>query len=572
MKFLELIFINIKKTRNMRLLKCATLIMAVFFNLRFVSGQGQCVTPSLTLPTYSSTLNCSGSYLDYSVNPSSPQDEPIITIRVNIHVIENSNHTGNFLNNAATINFLSGLFAADNTISPHTMNFTPYGHVEQATWTINLGGGPVPFISDTRIRFRLTGIYFHTDDIGWNYNNNSSCGDYCFTNWGINKYQDINIFFFNYTGPAFGCGPRAGYINMGANWSSYDVNDVSNLWGIRTLLGHEMGHILGLSHTAFWDGITNCAISDDAFDDTPYPDNGHFNNCVPLNGTQTGCNVVSNNVMGYNQCKGYFSPKQIAAMRYYTSAHLKSYMDCPITPSTQYNITTTQVWNTEKILDGSLKITFGGNLTVDCKLFMPQNTTIEVESGGQLTIDGVLGSVCEGGWDGLIDVKPGGILRLSADAEVTLKGNGKILIEDDPTDPGKLIFEQGAEVYLDDFPSSIEINGNLEIANNATFEFKHHAFQHGYVKFGNTSQFPSRNITAGSSASINLVGSAINLTVLEIDQETFYAPASLVNFNISHGKVVFNAGSRLQADGYGTNINFTAARFTSNTPGVNNGH
>ncbi len=333
-----------------------------------------------------------------------------------------------------------------------------------------------------------------------------------------------------------------------------------------------MGHILGLSHTAFWDGITSCAISDDAFDDTPYPDNGHFNNCVPLNGTQTGCNVVSNNVMGYNQCKGYFSPKQIAAMRYYTSTHLKSYMDCPITPITQYNITTTQVWNTEKILDGSLKIALGGNLIVDCKLFMPQNITIEVESGGQLTIDGVLGSVCEGGWDGLIDVKSGGILRLSADAEVTLKGNGKIQIEDDPTNPGKLIFEQGAEVYLDDFTTSIEINGNLEIANNATFEFLYHSNNHGFVKFGNTTQFPSRNIIAGSSSSINLVGSSTNRTILVVDQETFYAPANLLNFNIAGGRVVFNANSRLQADGLATNISFDNVRFTSNTPGLNNAH
>lgn len=517
-----------------------------------------------------SSVPCVLNYMNYYESPTTMSNAPTISMRVNIHVMQKNDNSGSFVNNAATINYLSGLFAVDNTVCPHTMNFTPYGHVEPATWQIDVGGIPVPFVMDAKIRFILTGIYFHQDDVGWDQNNQSSCGNYCYSNYAVNPGTDLNIFFVNYSS-GFGCGPGS-YIIIGDRWDLEDVTDINNLWGIRTLLGHEIGHCLGLNHVGSWSG--RCSIADDLYDDTPHPDNRPvvYGNCPPLIGPQTGCTPVSNNVMGYNGCQGYFSPKQIAQMRQTIQNQQKSLVECQYNSSSNYSISTSTTWDASRIYDGNISINNNSTLTVNCSLYMPDGSTITVESGSELIVNGVITNLCSTGWDGVIDIKPGGILNLQSGAEITYKGNGKINIQDNISSPARLVFDQGAKVYLDGYNSSIEINGDLEIGNNANFAFQHHNIPHGYVKFGSTSIWPSKNVIAGTNSSINLIGSSTNHKVLEIAQETFYGPANLVNFNISGGTVVLHPNSRVQADGLSTAINFTNAKFTSNTPGVNNGH
>lgn len=362
-------------------------------------------------------------------------------------------------------------------------------------------------------------------------------------------------------------------------YHQHQTNRIDGDYATSTTLAHELGHNLDLIHTYTGGGTSaNCTTNslDPMYMEDIYglPAYGDCPHNVSWNDPISATNKIDNNMMGGNREAKHFTPKQIGIMhRALKFKNVRKYLkECYYDPLNPVVISSQENWDFDILNDADININSGASLEIQCHLSMPVGAKIIVNQNATLIVDGILTNNCDNGWSGTIEVKPGGILRLSADAEITLKGNGKILIEDDATNPGKLIFEQGAEVYLDDFTTSIEINGNLEIANNATFEFKHHSSHHGYVKFGNTSQFPSRNINAGSSASINLVGSSTNRTILEIDQETFYAPASLVNFNISGGKVVFNAGSRLQADGSATNINFDNVRFTSNTPGVNNGH
>ncbi len=284
--------------------------------------------------------------------------------------------------------------------------------------------------------------------------------------------------------------------------------------------------------------------------------------------------LVSNNLLGGFRDESYLSPLQIA--KCHRALALKNacryLVSCTYDSNNPWLITSNEDWDFDIKWDKDIFIQNNSVVNIQCKLSMPQTSKIVVEAGSILTIDGIISNTCDGGWDGTIEVKPGGILKLFAGADITFKGNGKILIDDDPTNPGKLVFEQNAKVYLDSYTSSIEINGDLEIGNNATFTFQHHNSQHGFIRFGNASHYPSRNITAGVSASINIVGSSSNQKVLQIDQETFYAPANLLNFNISNGKVVFNSNARMQADGLLTNINFNNVKFTSNIFGQNNGH
>lgn len=517
-----------------------------------------------------SSVPCVLNYMDYYESPTSVSNAPTITMRVNIHVMQKNDGSGSFVDDVATRAYLSGLFAVDNTVCPHTCNFTPYGHVEPATWQIDVGGIPVPFVTDAKIRFILTGIYFHQDDIGWDRNNQSSCGNYCYSNYAINPGVDLNIFFVNYSS-GFGCGPGP-YIIMGDRWDLEDVTDINNLWGIRTLLGHEIGHCLGLSHVGTWSG--NCSVADDQLDDTPHPDNrpAIYGNCPSLVGPQSGCTPNSNNVMGYNGCQGYFSPKQIAKMRQTIQNQQKSFVECLYNSSANYSISTNTTWDASRIYDGNISVNSNSTLTVNCALYMPDGATITVESGSELIVNGIVTNLCSSAWNGTIDVKPGGILKLQSGAEVTFRDNGNIMIEDDLSSPARLVFDPGAKIYLDGYNTSIDIKGDLELTGNASFKFLRHGSQHGFVHLGNSSHFPSRNIIASPSSSIDLSGSSSNNKILVVDQETFYAPANLSLFKLSSGKVILNSDSRVQADGLSTAIDFNNVKFTSNTPGLNNYH
>ena len=343
-----------------------------------------------------------------------------------------------------------------------------------------------------------------------------------------------------------------------------------------TVLAHELGHNLDLIHT--YNGA-NCTTnsSDPTYMDDIYglPAPGNCPHNVSWDCSQLSIsNKIDNNMLGGNQCAGYFSPKQIGYMhRALRFKSIRKYLkQCYYDNLNPVVINSTEIWDFDIQNDADIIINASASMQIDCKVSMPQGSKIIVKSGGTLIVNGIVTNYCDGGWDGSIEVKPGGILKLFTGADITFKGNGKILIDDDPTNPGKLVFEQNAKVYLDSYTSSIEINGDLEIGNNATFAFQHHNSQHGFIRFGNASHYPSRNITAGVSSSINIIGSSSNQKVLQIDQETFYAPANLLNFNISNGKVVFNSNSRMQADGLSTNINFNNVKFTSNIFGQNNGH
>ncbi len=545
------------------------LVIAALFFFIYKADAQECVYTPLLIPA----SGCSTNYLEYMDDVTSILNEPILTVRVNVHIMQDANGTNSFPNNATAIAFISSLFGTNLSIAPHTLNFTPFGHIEPPTWVINLpNGDPIPVLPETRIRFRLTGVYYRTDQQGWDGNGNfgSTGAAYCFNNYGINKNVDMNIFFRHYTGTGYGQA-FGNYLTMNAAWENTDVTNIGNAWLIRGLLGHEVGHCLGLPHTGSWPGGQPCSTLDDVFDDTPHPDNNNWQ-CDPLVGPQSGCNSTSNNMMGYNACYGYISQKQTAYTRYYTSNFRQNLLDCS-NAGANYSIQTNTIWNGAKVYDGNININTNSTLSINCALYMPDNTTITIESGSILNVNGIINNFCNSGWNGSIHVKPGGILNLKNGAEITFIGNGNILIDDDVTIPGLLSIEGTPKVYLDGNNTIIDVHGIVDIKNNSTFSFFHHYNStYGYIKFSNTSLFPSRNITAGNNSNINFTGISQNKKILQIDQETFYIPNGIVNLTIDKGKVELASGSRLQADDLHTVINFNNAKFTSTTPGVNNSH
>ncbi len=318
----------------------------------------------------------------------------------------------------------------------------------------------------------------------------------------------------------------------------------------------------------------------------PSGNNAYLNRTVYLNG-------ISVSILSENFQPGVFGPGAVHVRvkwdNYDIINNVRWCADSIRLSSNDFNVAdySLNVKNGSKVLiDRSLSPTYDyknstaipylQNFTVHTTFTCLENSKINVEANGEIIVDN--GSVLELmnnsridiQTDAKITVKNGGKLILNPGSLINVNNGGRIIIEDD----GTLDYFPNATINLPGNQSVLEIKGTLKIEDGANFTFTHPqgSSQYGYVIFSNTALFPSRNISAGVNCKISFNGNSQSKKLLQIDQETFYAPPTLDELNITNGKVEFNTGSRLQADGMPTILNFNNAKFTSNTPGVNNHH
>ncbi|MFN4233651.1 MAG: M43 family zinc metalloprotease [Bacteroidia bacterium] len=324
-------------------------------------------------------------YLSY-IPGNNLNETPILTFRVNIHIYRDSNGNGvfqpsdipQFYNQIALVN------EHFNNLLPPVLSVSP----------------PAPFIPSSRIQFRLTNVYFH-DDSDF-YFSDESCGSIFYDTHGINKNTEINIFYYRGTdiNPiGVGCGPYP-YVNM----REHTYLD----WASSQLLAHELGHVLGLPHT-FSGTCSNC--TDDSYDDTFYPDCNRdwlpcgINSIANCNNNpiHTG---ISNNIMGYNTCRKYFSPKQIGRMHYnaIVFSNRRNYLDCNYDNAQSITISNSHsVWESAKFVRGDIIIQSGSSLSIRCDVYMPPTGKIIVQTGAKLIIDeGRITSSCDNMWQGVM--------------------------------------------------------------------------------------------------------------------------------------------------------------------------
>lgn len=189
-------------------------------------------------------------------------------------------------------------------------------------------------------------------------------------------------------------------------------------WRYSTLINHEIGHVMGLKHS--W-------IRRDGCDDTP-PNA----NCYSATGEPPCEGPTSNNMMDYNNSQMAITPCQLGIMHKNMSTDqslqrklvIKDW--CKLDTSETIVIDSAVEWKGEKDVYHNIIIEKGGQLSVYCRLSMPQGSSIIVQPGGKLFLHGTrLHNDCEKPWKGIQLISSG-----KEQGEVYYSGN--VSIEDIP--------------------------------------------------------------------------------------------------------------------------------------------
>ena len=122
--------------------------------------------------------------------------------------------------------------------------------------------------------------------------------------------------------------------------------------------------------------------------------------------------AYSNNVMDYNTFQNAWTPCQLGKI-HYNFAKLNSRQRKLLLPNwckvdTSKNITITDIvtWDCMKDLEGNLIIKDGGELTINCRLSIPENGYIHIKAGGSLILNNcLLHNACGLNWQGIFSDK-----------------------------------------------------------------------------------------------------------------------------------------------------------------------
>lgn len=187
---------------------------------------------------------------------------------------------------------------------------------------------------------------------------------------------------------AAGAGPSPYWLNYTHPHAAEGMLVGDNAWVTAQLLAHELGHCLELLHT-----------DSPQFQDLPKRDQFGF---IACNNT-----TVSNNIMGYNTCRNYLSPLQIAHIRKQLTSNpdkMRRVVEAHGGVGNKVSVKNrTVVWEKNEIISDELVVDKNAVLVIKGTVHFSKGALLTIKPGGKVILDGgTLTNQFDQKWKGVV--------------------------------------------------------------------------------------------------------------------------------------------------------------------------